>query len=117
MISPMVYLIQRHYEYKYGIHANANIYVGEGLHIMHGDDVHLNCEYIGKNYTVFQGTTLGAKHGGKPTVMDNVTVYTNSVVCGNIILHNGCSVGAQSYLDKDVDEGMFVAGVPAKIIK
>lgn len=116
LISPIVYLIQRHYEYKYGIHANANIYIGKGLHIVHGDGVHLNCDYIGENFTVFQGTTLGAKHGGRPRVLDNVTVYTNSVVCGDITLNNGCSVGAQSYVDKDVEAGAFVAGVPAKKI-
>ena len=66
---------------------------------------------------MFPGSTLGAKHGGKPTILDNVTVYTNSVVCGDITLHDGCFVGAQSYLDKDVEEGVYVAGVPAKIIK
>ena len=54
---------------------------------------------------------------GGPTVMDSVTVYTNSVVCGNITLHDGCVIGAQSYVDKDVDENSFVAGIPAKLIR
>lgn len=116
LISPVIYLILRHYEYKYGIHANANIYVGEGLLIKHGDCVYLNCEYIGENFTVYQGVTLGVKHRGRPTILDNVTVYTNSVVCGEITLHDGCVVCAQSYLDKDVAEGVYVAGVPAKEI-
>lgn len=100
IIGPLDYLIQRHYEYKYGIHANANIYVGKGLHIKHGDSVHLNCDYIGDNFTIYQGTTIGAKHGEKPIILDDVTVYTNSVVCGGIILHDGCSVGAMSYMEK-----------------
>ena len=117
IIGPFAYFIQRHYEYKYGVHVNANIYVGKGLHIVHGDGVHLNCEYIGENFTVFQGTTLGAKHGERPVVLNDVTVYTNSVVCGGIILNDGCSVGAQSYLDNNVDAGAFVAGVPAKVIR
>lgn len=64
LISPFIYFVQRHFEYKYGIHINANICVGKGFHIMHGDGVYLNCEYVGENFTVFQGTTLGAKHGG-----------------------------------------------------
>ena len=62
-IGVIAYLIMRHYEYKYGIHANANIYTGKGLHIKHGDGVHLNCAYIGENFTVYQGVTLGAIHG------------------------------------------------------
>lgn len=115
-IGVIAYLIMRRYEYKYGIHANANIYIGKGLHIKHGDGVHLNCAYIGENFTVYQGVTLGAIHGELPVVLDNVTVYTNSVVGGGITLHNGAIVGAQSYVDKDVEENCFVAGVPARVL-
>lgn len=114
IIAPFAYLKMRHYEYKYGIHANANIYVGKGLHIKHGDGVHLNCAYIGDNFTVFQGVTLGARHGELPIVLDNVTVYTNSVVCGGITLHNDAIVGAQSYVDKDVADGCCVFGVSSR---
>lgn len=117
LVGPVAYLIMRHFEYKYGVHANANIYVGKGLHVVHGDGVHLNCDYIGDNFTVYQGVTLGTKHELRPTILNNVTVYTNSVVCGGITLHDGCTVGAQSYLDKDVESGVFVAGVPAVPVK
>lgn len=115
-IGVVAYFIMRHYEYKYGIHANANIYVGKGLHIKHGDGVHLNCLYIGENFTVYQGVTLGAQHGELPTIFDNVTIYTNSVVCGGITINNGVSIGAQSYVDKDIGEGQHVAGAPARLI-
>lgn len=117
MFSLPVYLIHRHYEYKYEIHANTNINVGEGLFIVHGDGVHLNCAKIGKNFTCFQGATLGANKGGIPTIADNVTVYANAVVVGNIHLGDGCVVGANAYVDKDVPENAVVAGIPAKIIK
>lgn len=111
------YIIHRHYEYKYGIHINTNIEVGEGLFIVHGDGVHLNCSKIGKNFTCYQGATLGAGKGGIPVVYDNVTVYTNAVVVGDITLNNGCSVGANAFVSVDVPENAVVAGVPAKIIK
>lgn len=113
-IGFLSYLVMRHYEYKYGIHINPNIYVGKGLHIMHGDGVFLNCKYIGDNFTVYQGVTLGSSHKGIPTVFDNVTVYTNSVICGEITLGNDVIVGAQAFLDKNVPDGEFWAGVPAK---
>lgn len=112
-----IYLIHRHYEYKYGIHANTNIEVGEGLFIVHGDGVHLNCTKIGKNFTCYQGATLGANKGGIPTVGDNVTVYTNAVVVGNIHLGDSCTVAASAYMDKDVPDNAVVAGIPAKVIK
>lgn len=54
LIGCFVYLIFRHYEFKYGIHINTNIPVGRGLKIVHGDGVYLNCKSIGDNFTCFQ---------------------------------------------------------------
>ena len=112
-IGPFAYFILRHYEFKYGIHANPNIYIGRGLKIIHGDGVYLNASYIGENFTCFQGVTLGIKDGGIPVVMDNVKIYPNSVICGEITLKNACVVGALSYVDKSVEENAVVAGAPA----
>ena len=114
-LGVLSYPIMRHYEYKYGIHANPNIFVGKGLHIVHGDGVYLNCKRIGEHFTVYQGVTLGTDGIGEtPSVMDFVTVYTNAVVVGNIILNNGAVVGAQSYVNKDIGVGEVFAGVPAR---
>lgn len=111
-----VYLIHRYYEYKYGIHVNTNIEVGEGLLIKHGDGVYLNCKKIGKNFTVLQGVTLGTGKGGIPTVEDNVTVYTHAVVVGDVVLHSGCTVGANSFVNRDVGENKTVVGIPTREI-
>lgn len=93
------YLIFRHYEFKYGIHVDTNIHIGKGLQICHGDGVYLNCSYIGNNFTVYQGVTLGAKKGHEiPRVGNNVTVYAGAVCCGNIVLKDGSVVGANSYV-------------------
>ena len=50
-------------------------------------------------------------------VEDDVTVYAGAVVVGNIVLYKGCIVGANAYVDKDVQPYTMVAGVPAKKIK
>lgn len=111
------YLILRHYEFKYGIHANTNIDVGEGLLIYHGDGVYLNCRSIGRNLTVYQSVTFGSDANKKiPIVKDNVTVYTGAVLCGDIIIDNDSTVGANAFVNKDVAAGTKVAGVPAHII-
>lgn len=112
------WLILRHYEYKYGIHVDTNIHIGKGLQIAHGDGVYLNCSCIGDYFTVYQGVTLGDK--GKreiPRIENNVTIYAGAVCVGDIVLHNGCTVGANAYVQQDVDENSIVAGVPAKVIK
>ena len=121
-VGIFVYLIERHYEYKYGIHANANMSVGQGLNIVHGDGVFLNCRSIGDNFTCYPGVMLGAsgdasQRGGSPTIEDNVTIYTGAVVTGNVILHSGCVVAANAYVNTDVPENTMVAGLPARVIR
>lgn len=111
LLSPFVYLIFRHYEFKYGIHANTNIKIGGGLHIVHGDGVHLNCDRIGSNFTVYQGVTLGILNDKRPIVGDNVTIYPGAVIVGGVTLHDGCTVGALSYVSHDVAAGEVVKGV------
>lgn len=113
-----VYLLYRHMGFKYGISANANIEVGPGLMIVHGYGVYLNCKRIGSNFTVYQGVTLGAGgQGGVPVILDNVTVYTGSVVVGDITLNSHCRVGANSFVARSVPEHVTIAGNPAAIIR
>lgn len=112
--AAVFYVIYRHYEFKYGIHANPNIEIGAGLLVVHGEGVHLNCEYIGKNLTVYQGVTLGIQDGKRPVVEDDVTIYPNAVVVGGVKLGKGCAVGALSYVSHDVPDGITVVGAPAR---
>lgn len=117
------YFIERHFSYKYDIHANTNIPVGKGLHIVHGSGVFLNCECIGDNFTVYQCVTLGSgkkKTDGNrtiPVVEDDVTIYTGAVIAGGITLHKGCVVAANSFVNKDVPAYTMVAGTPAQVIR
>lgn len=111
-----VYPIYRYYEFKYGIHINPNIEIGEGLFVVHGGNVHLNCERIGKNLTVYQGVTFGIHEGRRPIVGDNVTVYPNSVIVGGVTIEDNATIGALSYVSHDVMSGTIVAGAPAKVL-
>lgn len=105
-------------EYKFGISISTNIKIGGGLHIKHGGSVYINVTSIGKNFTCYQSVTLGVdKNNNKPSIQDNVTVFTGSVVYGNIILKDNSIIGANSVVNKDVPKYTFVAGAPAKIIK
>ena len=44
-----------------------------------------------KSFTVYHEVTFGLKNDGDdiPTIENIVTVYTNSVIYGSIIIHNG----------------------------
>ena len=118
-----VYFWERRLSYKYGIFANANTEIGDGLRIVHGSGVFINCQSIGENCTIYQNVTLGAAgrndspRPGLPIVGNNVTIFTGAVVAGNVILHDGCVIAANAFVNKDVEANTMVGGVPARVIK
>ena len=118
-LHPIAYFMMRHYEFKYGIHANPNIYIGPGLHIVHGGCVFLNCENIGRDFTVYQGVTLGSgtRTDSLPWVEDSVTIYTGAVIYGHVRLHTGAIVGCNSVVARDVASNTTVVGAPAREIR
>lgn len=117
IIGIPAYLILQHFEWKYDIHANTNIQVGKGFRVVHGSGVYLNCAAIGDNFTVYQGVTLGSdKKGEIPRVGNNVTIDTGAVIAGGITLEDGCTIGANSFVNKNVLKGSTVGGIPAREI-
>lgn len=104
-----VYIVYRHFEFKYAIHANANTEIGGGLRVVHGP-CNLNAAKIGRNFTVYSGVTIGKNKGGIPTIGDDVSVYPNAVVVGGISIGDGTVIGALSYVDKNVPAGTKVIG-------
>lgn len=111
------YLIFRHLEYKYGIFLNTNIHIGSGLYIEHGGSIYLNASSIGNNFSVFHEVTLGAStNGGIPKVGNNVTCYMGAKIFGNINLGDNCIIGANAVVNKDVESGSTVVGIPARQI-
>jgi len=72
---------------------------------------------FGKNCTIFQNTTIGMKNGYAPTIGDNVTIFANSVIIGNVHIGNNAQIGAGSVVLKDVPENEVWAGNPAHFIK
>ncbi len=110
ILGPVAYWRYRHFEFKYGIHANVNIDVGYGFHPVHGPN-NLNAEKIGRNFTVRQFVTIGEHRGGRPTIGNDVTINPSAVVVGPITLGDGCTIGALSYVSHDVPPGKIVKGV------
>ena len=86
---------------KYPIRIDCN--PGEGFHIVHPSFMYLNAEKIGSFFTVYQGVTLGVdKTGGKPVIGDHVTVYTNAVISGPVKIGDGCVIGANAFVNRDL---------------
>jgi serine O-acetyltransferase len=61
--------------------------------------------------------TLGNGKGGRPTIGDNVSIYTGAIVYGGIRIGNNVKIAAGSVVFHDVPDNCIVAGNPATIVK
>ncbi|MDR3056689.1 MAG: serine O-acetyltransferase [Prevotella sp.] len=98
------------------IYYSANI--GNGIKINHGMGLVIGARcQIGENVLLHQNVTLGDRHGERPILMDNVTIYAGAKVLGGVRLGNNCVIGANSVCLSDVPENKKMVGIPGKIIE
>ncbi len=77
---------------------------------------------IGHNCTIWQNVTIGEscspnKEYGCPTIGDNVQIFANSVVIGDVQIGDNVLVGAGSVVVKDIPSDTIAAGNPARVVK
>lgn len=99
-----------------------NARVGPGLFISHPGALILGRgAVLGRQVTLFQGTTIGAldwhpeRIGKFPRIGDNVFIFAGAKVLGDITLGNNVVVGANAVVVKPVPEGALALGNPASI--
>jgi len=77
---------------------------------------------IGDNVIIYQGTTLGALRfrrdqqgriikGGKrhPTIEDNVTIYAEATILGDVTIGKGAVIGGNTWIKESVPPGVTVS--------
>ncbi|MGL5421974.1 MULTISPECIES: serine O-acetyltransferase [Serratia] len=75
---------------------------------------------LGLNCTIYQNVTIGVKNVSSeqyPILGDNVIIYANACICGNIRIGNNSIIGAGSLVLFDVPDNAIVSGNPATIIR
>ncbi|MBI2789646.1 MAG: hypothetical protein HYX59_13285 [Elusimicrobia bacterium] len=96
--------------------------IGPGLVLGHpvGIVIAQNTE-IGANAFILQGVTFGVKNwepgsvNHLPKVGDNCIFCNNSTILGGVKIGNDCVVSSYTLLTKDMEEGSYALGIPAKI--
>ena len=95
--------------------------VGEGLVIQHGFGTRIGCSKMGKDCQVWQGVTIGKSNSGpgagRPVIGNNVKIYTNALVLGDVTIGDNAIIGAASVVLKSVPANCTVVGNPARIVK
>jgi serine O-acetyltransferase len=105
-----------------GIDIHPGAQVGRRFFIDHGTGVVIGeTAVIGNNVKIYQGVTLGAvsfpkdEHGniirGKkrhPTLEDDVTVYAEATILGDIVIGKGAVIGGNVWIRESVPAGAVV---------
>lgn len=116
----IVFLIHKHNMYKTGIQLLFGTDVKEGLSFSHFSCTVINQHAkIGRNFTMFNGCTVGSTFGrnsGVPIIGDNVLMCSGSKIIGRVTIGNNVVVGAGAIVVKDIPDNAVVVGIPAKII-
>jgi len=91
------------------------VFIDHGVGVVIGETAE-----IGNDVLIYQQVTLGGvslSHGKRhPTVQNNVVIGAGAKVLGNITLGEGCKVGANSVVVKDVPPHSTAVGIPARIL-
>ena len=91
--------------------------VGGGFYVGHGWGTVVNAKRIGRNFLVGQNVTVGSRDAKEPVIGDNVSVWANAVVLGDIRLGNNSQVGAGGVVVKSVPDNSVVVPAKSVIIK
>lgn len=114
-------IMLNHYMNRYGLEINTKN-VGGGLRLIYPWGITVNADaVIGSNVTLFKGVTIGViergSKQGNPSIGDNVTIYANATVCGNIKIGNNSIIASNSFVNFDVPDNSIVIGNPGEIHK
>lgn len=100
----------------------ARLEIGPGLVIPHPQGTVLGASRIGANATIFHQVTLGGRVADfgydpatRPVIGDDVTLSVGAKILGPVTLGDGCVVGANAVVLKNVPPGALAVGVPATI--
>jgi len=60
--------------------------------------------------------TLGNGKNGRPTIGNNVSIYTGATVFGGIHIGNNVTIGAGAVVFENIPDGATVVGNPGRVL-
>jgi len=104
---------------RYCVDISYKTKIGIGFKLNHAYGIVVNTKCIlGDNVYIGHNVTLGSNTPEKfPKIGNNVTIYTGSIIVGNVTIGNNVVVGAGSLVIKDIPAYTTVVGHPCNILK
>jgi len=119
--APLIPRIMTEYGHRRtGVDIHPGARIGERFFIDHATGVVIGeTTVIGRNVKIYQGVTLGAKsfppnareaRNSKrhPTIEDDVIIYANATILGDITIGKGATIGGNSWVTSNVAPGSVV---------
>lgn len=101
------------------IHPGARIgrrfFIDHGMGVVIGETAEIGDDVLMYHGVTLGGTTLtqGKRH---PTIGNNVLIGMGAKVVGAITVGDGCRIGANAVVNKDVPPNCTVVGIPGRIV-
>lgn len=104
----------------FGLEVTPRCKIGPGLLIPHTSGTVIGAAELGRNVTIFQGVTLGAKFAdleftpeSRPVLEDDVIIGSGAKVLGGIRIGRNGVVASNSLLVESIPANAYAIGVPA----
>lgn len=86
--------------------------IGEGFYVIHGQGTVIGSRNtIGKGFIIHQGCTIGHKKNGEGNgviIGNNVTLYCNASILGNLKIENSVTIGAHVLVSTNISSNTIV---------
>lgn len=120
-LQPLYYILRW---ISFSVEIPYSAQIEEGFLIGHPEGLVINANcVIGKNFTIYQGVTLGGSIGkikdgrDAPFIGDNVFIGAGAKVLGPVKIGDNSMIGANAVVVKDIPKDSVAVGIPAKIVK
>lgn len=109
-------IVANRYARKYNLELYGHY--GKNLRIWHSNIIINGNAILGDNINLHGNNCIGnnGKDSKAPVIGNNVDVGYGAVIIGNIKIGNNVKIGANSTVTKSFEEGVTIAGSPAKVI-
>jgi len=118
LLSPLQ-LYYRLMTNRYCVDISHKTKIGKGFKLNHSYGIVVNIRTeIGENVYIGHNVTIGSNSPEKfPVIGNNVTIYTGSIIIGDVKIGDNVIIGAGSLVVKDIPANTVVGGHACRVLK